>query len=380
MINPIRLIPVILYAGLATQSFAQGTIRASIRHDGLDRTFSYYLPACYTKGKAAPLVFNLHGYSSNADQQEFYGDFRKIADTACFIIVHPNGTLFPQTSQQFWNCGLVPGGGSVDDVGFIHALIDTLSKVYSIDPERIYSTGMSNGGFMSYHLACRSDRFAAVASVTGSMTALTRLECQQASPMPVMEIHGTADSTVKYNGSAGVLSIPEVLDFWIAKNGLNANQVQKTLVPDINLLDGANAELYVYPGAKEVRHYKVIKGAHTWPGAIFPIGVTCMDFNASEVIWQFFSRYTRTITRSEDPGRIHLSVYPNPAGDLLYISSESMEGNERIQCINPFGLQVKEFQLQALQTTLDIRDLPSGLYYLQFAGRNKIFRTGFVKI
>lgn len=58
------------------------------------------------------------------DQQEFYGDFRKIADTAGFILVHPNGTVFPQTTQQFWNVGLV-GSSNVDDVGFIHAIIDT---------------------------------------------------------------------------------------------------------------------------------------------------------------------------------------------------------------------------------------------------------------
>ena len=85
----------------------------------------------------------------------------------------------------------------MDDLGFTAALIDSLSAEYSINQDRIYSTGMSNGGFMSYHLACElSERIAAIASVTGTMNVNQPATCSPGHPMPVMEIHGTADATV----------------------------------------------------------------------------------------------------------------------------------------------------------------------------------------
>jgi polyhydroxybutyrate depolymerase len=89
----------------------------------------------------------------------FYGDFRTIADTAGFLLVHPLGTLDP-TGTTYWNSGW---GGTVDDIGFTGALIDSIAEAYSVNLDRVYSTGMSNGGFMSYTLACSlSDRIAAI--------------------------------------------------------------------------------------------------------------------------------------------------------------------------------------------------------------------------
>jgi polyhydroxybutyrate depolymerase len=374
----IILIPLCLLISIC--SYSQQTIKTSIIHDGLTRTFSFYVPAKYTGGNAVPLVFNLHGYGSNSDQQEFYGDFRKIADTAGFIVVHPNGTLHPQTNQQFWNCGLIAGGGSVDDIGFIHALIDTLSSAYTIDQERIYSTGMSNGGFMSYHLACLSERFAAIASVTGSMSVLTKLQCQNATPLPVMEIHGTADAVVNYNGSNGVHSIPEVLDFWIAKNGLNKQDLIYSKVPDINTSDGATAELYIYPGTNEVQHYKVINGGHTWPGSIIPIVVTCQDFNASLVIWNFFARYKKQTIATKDFNYSQIDIRPNPANHTLKISLNDFTNElQQLSCYNQCGKWVTDFKLTNSETLIDISNLAEGIYFLHGNTSNKIYKTKLVK-
>ena len=149
-------------------TLSQQTINASITHGGLQRDYILYVPTSYSAATSAPLVFNFHGYTSNANEQMWYGDFRPIADTAGFIIVHPNGTL-DNSGTSHWNVGW--GGSTVDDIGFTESLIDNLSATYNIDNNRIYSTGMSNGGFMSYQLACElSDRIAAIASVTGSMS------------------------------------------------------------------------------------------------------------------------------------------------------------------------------------------------------------------
>jgi polyhydroxybutyrate depolymerase len=180
-----------------TAANAQNTIDAELTHDGLVRTYRLYSPAAYNAATPVPLVLNLHGYTSNNLEQEFYGDFRAIADTANFIIVHPNGTE-DANGDQFWSSF---GVSSIDDVGFLSALIDKIQTEYSIDHNCIYSTGMSNGGFMSYELACQlSYRIAAIASVTGSMVQSRFDNCNATHPTPVMQIHGTADPTVPYLG------------------------------------------------------------------------------------------------------------------------------------------------------------------------------------
>src|SRR5690606_1227667 len=172
-----------------------------------------YIPASYDGTESVPLLFNLHGYTSNNVQQEVYADFRPIADTANFIIVHPNGTL-DLGGNRYWNAFNVPGG--VDDVGFLSTLIDEISQSYTIDMNRVYSTGMSNGGFMSYELACALGyRITAVASVTGAMPKNRPSTCNPPHPVPAMQIHGTADPTVPYNGNAQQESIEDVVDYWV---------------------------------------------------------------------------------------------------------------------------------------------------------------------
>ena len=159
---------------------AQQTITATIEHDGLEREYILYVPAAYSPDEAVPLVLNFHGYTSNATEQMFYGNFRPLANVHNFLIVHPEGTD-DDSGNAHWNVGW--GGSTVDDVGFTAALLDTLEAAYNINTDRIYSTGMSNGGFMSYQLACAmSDRIAAIASVTGSMNPGQSEACQANRP------------------------------------------------------------------------------------------------------------------------------------------------------------------------------------------------------
>lgn len=150
-----------IFFALDAQAQAINT-SGTIQHNGLTREYRIYVPAIYNSTQAVPLLLNLHGYSSNNAQQQVYGNFTNIADTANFILIHPNGTI-GNDGFRFWNSGFSASGP--DDVGFLLALIDTISAQYNIDPNRIYTTGMSNGGFMSYELACQTTRFAAIASV-----------------------------------------------------------------------------------------------------------------------------------------------------------------------------------------------------------------------
>ncbi len=349
-------------------SFSQEIVNGSIMHDDVEREYILYVPASYSGDVAAPLVFNFHGYTSNASEQMLYGDFRSIADTAGFLVVHPMGT--PDTSgQPHWNVGF--GGTDVDDLGFTSALLDSLLLDYNINEERVYSTGMSNGGFMSYYLACHlSERIAAIASVTGTMTTEMINGCMANHPMPVMEIHGTADYTVPYNGMEWMESIPNVLDHWVNFNNCNLTPTV-TDVPDINTTDGSTVEHYLYSNGDNgvvVEHYKVIGGGHTWPGTAFNMGGTNYDIDASLKIWQFFAQYdingSLNGTSTRDMALRSIRVYPNPASTHVHVEIENA-GSQSCQILNIQGRVVRKEQFSSSKFTLDLQDFPQGMYFLR---------------
>jgi len=178
-----RLFLTTLCSSIFLVASAQQTINASITHDGMQRDYILYVPANYTGTTSVPLLFNINGYTSNANSQMWYGDFRSIADTAEFIIVHPQGTL-DGTGTTHFNVGW--GGSTVDDVSFTSALIDSISDQHNVNLDRVYSTGMSNGGFMSFVLACElSNRIAGIGSVTGSIVPLSLTNCNALHSIPI---------------------------------------------------------------------------------------------------------------------------------------------------------------------------------------------------
>jgi len=360
---------------------AQTSVPGSFTHGGINRNYTLYIPDSYDGSVAYPLVFNLHGYGSLAWQQELYGDFRSIADTAGFIIVHPNGTVQPgSTSTQFWNVGFFPS--SVDDVDFIETLIDTISATYNINQGRIYSTGMSNGGFMSYKLACESNRFAAIASVTGSMTTTDAATCNPSKPTPVMQIHGTADATVPYAGNAGFLPVEDVVSYWVSFNNC-PTPAAMTAVPNTNTTDGATAEHFVYApgdGGASVEFYKVTGGAHTWPGAPLAIDITCMDFSASREIWRFFSQFTHpnaSISENEFKNNA-LNVWPNPASDIIQFSS-NIQNPQTYAIVDIQGRTVTQGNLNTGQNNVSVYELKPGIYFLKISSGKKSAVKRFVK-
>lgn len=365
---------------------AQSTVSGTIVSGGLTREYLVYVPAAYTGNAAVPVVFNLHGYTSNNLEQLFYGDFRPIADTANFLIVLPNGTLDNQ-GNRFWNTFL--GNSTVDDVGFIRDLLDTLQANYNIDKNRVYSTGMSNGGFMSYSLSCQlNDRITAIASVTGSMIQSKLNACNPARPVPVMEIHGTADNTVPYNGSPAstFVAIPALVAKWVDLNNCNPMPII-TQLPNINTTDGSTAERQLYTGGDHgstVEHYKVIGGGHTWPGASINIGVTNKDFSASKEIWRFFRQYRLDqLTASGEPENdaAQWAASPNPIGDHLLLQSDSPGlSAPRIQIFNAAGRLVQT--VTPMNThTIDIptTNWENGVYIVVIENEGRTERLRIIK-
>ncbi|MDO8366921.1 MAG: T9SS type A sorting domain-containing protein [Saprospiraceae bacterium] len=380
-----RILYTLICLLFAASLFAQNLVQGTIQSGGLTREYLVYVPTAYTGNTATPLVFNLHGYSSNNLEQAFYGDFSALADTANFLIVLPNGTLDGQ-GERFWNTFL--GNSNVDDVGFIRDLLDTLQTTYNIDANRVYSTGMSNGGFMSYTLACElNDRITAIASVTGSMIQSRLNACDPVRPVPVMEIHGTADNTVPYNGSplATFVAIPALLDAWVDFNHCNPTP-SITQVPNTNPTDGCTAERQLFSGGDQgstVEHYKIIGGGHTWPGAAFNIGVTNQDFNACKEIWRFFSQYRLDqLSETETPESLgtNWAAFPNPAQDHLVLQSKDQRPVQRVQVFDALGrLQQTLSPSAGGQISIETANWAPGMYWVVIKQGGSVARVKVVK-
>jgi polyhydroxybutyrate depolymerase len=171
---------------------------------GGSRPVTVHVPPGYRKGTPAPLLMLLHGYSSNPVQVDGYFLLQPELDRRGVLYVVPEGTQ-DSDNNRFWNgtdacCDLHRSG--VDDSGYLAGVIREIQSRYSVDPRRIYVVGHSNGGFMAYRMACdHSDTVAAIVSVAGAMYA-DRGRCHATKPVSVLQVHGSADQVVAYQGGA----------------------------------------------------------------------------------------------------------------------------------------------------------------------------------
>jgi len=212
------------------EATTSGPTAGSIEFHGVARTYALYVPASLQSGVPAPLVVALHGGGGNAANLERTVRLDAIAEREGFLVVYPDGSGRLDEILLTWNAGNCCGYAldeQVDDIGFIGALVAQLSDMYAIDPRRVYATGMSNGGMMSYRLACEAaDLFAAVAPVAG---ALNVADCEPAEPVSVLAIHGTADQHVLFEGGPPNVkadvhervdrSVHYAMTFWAARDG-----------------------------------------------------------------------------------------------------------------------------------------------------------------
>ena len=364
-----------LITGLFCFGQSGTTVIDSIMSNNIMRKYRLYVPAIYTGSQSVPLILNLHGYTSNALQQQLYSNFMPIADTANFLMVYPEGKA--PLGNQYWNAGF---GGAENDVLFMSDLIDSLKLTYNIDLNSIYSCGMSNGGIMSYYLACNlPNRIAAIASVTGSMLN-SWFTCAPSRPFPIMEIHGTAEGTVNYLGDATFAPIDSVVKKWSNHN--NCNPAPTTFsVPNISLTDNSTALHYVYSGGtsgSSVELYKVIGGGHSWPGAFAFLANTNQDFRASVEIWRFFRKYklgqfVPNVGLSENALSQNIKLFPNPVTEKLFIEGLT-EANVKV--INLVGEMMIE---KNNANSIDVSSLNSGIYFLQITSGNTQSVIKFIK-
>lgn len=264
----------------------ESDVAYTLSHGGLERTYRLHLPEGYDRSPT-PLVFNFHGYTSNPVAQEYYSVMSETADREGFAVAYPQGTGVPAS----WNAGVCCGSAvddQVDDIGFVAAMIDAIGESVCLDTARVYSTGLSNGGFLSHRLACElSDRIAAIAPVAGVMGMES---CEPSRAVPVMQFHGTADTLVPMEGSEqlGFPSVDATLADWAERDGCSGD-------PTVTFEDGdARCEAWSDCAEGSAVELCVIEGGgHTWPGGRVPaaVGVTSNDLSASERMWDFFAAH-----------------------------------------------------------------------------------------
>lgn len=221
-----------------------------------ERPASLVIPPAHDGTTPLPALVLLHGYTASGQVQELYFAMTRAVREAGFYLVLPDGTI-DEPGNRFWNatdaCCDFEGIG-VDDVAYIRGLIDELETVVPVDPDAIFLMGHSNGGFMSYRMACEaSDRIAAIVSLAGS-DFLTDSDCVPAQPVSVLQIHGDADTTVLYGGGTSLLrgteaypGAADVVARWAARAGCDLSLPVDGAPLDIEAtLAGAETRVTIY--------------------------------------------------------------------------------------------------------------------------------------
>ena len=352
---------------ISLPTFAQTT--DSFMVGGVYRNYIVHLPAGYNASNAYPLVLNLHGYTSNASQEELYTEMDASADANGYIVVYPNGI------GNYWNSWGPPGATyGADDVLFLSTLIDTISADYHVNPKRVYSCGISNGGYMTYTLACNiASRLAAVASVSGTLSNYTYSNCNLERKIPVLHIHGTADPIVPYaTGAANSIGAEQTVAFWRDTDAC-ANISDTIDLPNTDIADSSTVQLISYqncPSNNEILFYKIINGGHTWPGGLVDIasyGNTNRDISATDVIWAFFNRYTLDGPTGIDEISTNpaITISPNPASDRLNINT-SLD----IAHIDIYDLIGRIVMSENNSKVIDIESLSRGIYTIAITSQS----------
>lgn len=265
---------------------------------GKKRAYLLYVPKSYQSNQPAPLVICIHGFGEWPAHVMDISRWNRLADEFGFLVVYPRGSGF----LLHWASNDRPNEGarSQRDVQFISDLIDKLGREYNIDAKRVYANGLSNGGGMSFLLACRlSERIAAIGGVSGAYLMPWSAYTPQR-PVPTILFHGTADKIVPYHGGPSRMfkvpfpDMPEWVQSLAAHNGCNPTPVPLTPVGEVT---GVR-----YSGGAsnaDVVFYTVAGDGHSWPGGrdmpAFIVGHTTHDVDATRLMWDFFQHHPMNI-------------------------------------------------------------------------------------
>jgi polyhydroxybutyrate depolymerase len=277
---------------------APGTAEHAVQAAGLARTFILHVPTRrprrFGRAVAYPLLIVLHGSGADGETVRRMSKMDTLADSNRFLVAYPNGTTGRLGFSSDWNAGECCGSAesrNVDDVAFIRALIESVATRMPVDRDRIYVAGFSDGGRMTYRVACEmSAQIAAVAVVSGS---LADAHCVPSRPVPVIAFHGTSDKDVpfadtSYSTSAGppvaaAGALPPSIRFWAAANGCKTLSLRRR-APHVTQASFARCNA-------DVTFFTIEDGTHAWPGGSSDGQEPTTEVSASAEAVQFFFRH-----------------------------------------------------------------------------------------
>ncbi len=328
----------------------------TIEWQGRQRQYLVKTPENY---ESLPVLFFLHGLGDNINHVNSEHNFQQIANKYNWMIVIPQA--INEGNGTMWNAALM--NSTIDDSGFLMALLDSLAVQYPVNQDSVFFTGFSMGGFMSHRMAIEhGDRINAAAPVSGLITYAMANQTAVA-PVRMLHIHGTSDPVVGYDGNSQYfggnlgLSVDNILNYWKNANGCTDDPVIDTL-PDTHN-DGLRFVQYVYPGNKELRFLKVIGGTHSWYR-----NANQHDIDYMEYIHDFFTgklsydKINNTTTGS-------LNVYPNPTNGQIKIELDSPS---TIEVIDIQGNTIIQKQSGAGIVMLDLQGAGNGIYFIKSSG------------
>jgi polyhydroxybutyrate depolymerase len=290
----------------------------TVKVGDLLRRYRVHVPPKSAAAQATPVVIAFHGGGGNPESMVRLSGLNAKSDAAGFIVVYPYGTGPLAERLLTFNGGGCCGYAvdrKIDDVGFTRALLDDLATVAKVDADRVFATGLSNGGIMAHYLASElSDRIAAIAPVGGPLMIAAP---NARRPVPVMHFHGTADAFAPFKGgygkgsfgrSQGVTdfrSVEHTIQAWVKANGCQPEPKVEPL-PD-KTDDGMNVTRKTWSGGRDGSEVVLIEiggGGHTWPGMepiVKTLGPSTRDISANDLMWEFFQKHPRQQASSSKP-------------------------------------------------------------------------------
>ena len=336
------------------------SVQAQIQHFEWQGVQREYLVRTPTQDKAAtPIVYFLHGLGDNITRLDNEFHFQQIADAYGWTMVVPQALA--QSGYTMWNAALM--NSSIDDSGFLMALLDTLSTQYPIDLDSVFFTGFSMGGFMTHRMAIEhGDRITACAPVSGLITH-TMANYTPVAPVRMLHIHGTSDPVVGYDGNSQYfgsnlgLGVEAILNYWKNANHCTDEAAIDTL-PDLHN-DGLRFVRYTYEGEAEVQHIKVIGGNHTWY-----LNENQYDISYFNEIHKFFTKGNGGNVGLADSDSPALRLWPNPTNGPCSIEVET---DSNIEIIDLQGRIMATYPVKKGVNPIDLSGLSEGMYLIKTA-------------
>lgn len=277
---------------VSAQEFPEpGSYTAYDDYYGLERTYRIYIPSAYAdpeRTEPLPLVIALHGAGDTHQNFELASGLSAYAEEIGFVVV------YPQATEGYWNIGQSDPKIDANDTRMIRDIIDYFVENLEIDPDRVFVTGFSAGGMMSYRLGCvLNDQIRAVAVVGSTMPEFVKPFCDRSEPVPILILHGMADTVVPIDDSReNFFSLLETIEYWVDHNQCDTDTMQTATQPIIET-QGSAVDMYrfICDGENQLQLITVEDGQHFWFGMPFYTPSDADTLRTQETVLDFFNSF-----------------------------------------------------------------------------------------